>query len=156
MRMPRFLSAVTGLAASGLSLGPTQTLRTPLTGARYASCLPSGLRRGDALSGLPKRTLRSMRPVFAPVGVGSGISAQAETAASDAARKARMRVRASDIGSAPCAGVMVVAAQGSFYGAGWWAENGIAPLPAAVFAPPHPPRATPRSGLTSRRSAFRG
>src|SRR5215831_17380454 len=69
--MPRFLSVVTGLASLGLSAGPTQTLSTPFTGARKLMNLPSGLRCGDARSGLPNRTSRGIRPVFSPVAVGS-------------------------------------------------------------------------------------
>src|SRR5436305_1108610 len=63
--MPRFLSLVTALAAAGLSAGPTQTLSTPLTGARKLRCLPSGLILAAALSGLPKRILRGISFVSA-------------------------------------------------------------------------------------------
>src|SRR5438128_921749 len=73
--MPRFVSLVTGFASSGAATGPTQTLRTPLTGARKLSRLPSGLIRALALSGLPKSIFLGMSPVLLPVGVGSAENA---------------------------------------------------------------------------------
>src|SRR5580704_16161165 len=40
-----------------------QTLRTPFTGARYASCVPSGEMVGSDRSGLPNRTERGINSV---------------------------------------------------------------------------------------------
>src|SRR5262245_35606521 len=58
--MGRFLALVTGLAAAGFSLGPSQILRTPSTGARYANRVPSGLIRGFDFSALPNRSRRGI------------------------------------------------------------------------------------------------
>src|SRR5688572_9341201 len=66
-RMPRDVSLVTGLAASGSFAGPTHTFITPSTAARKASCFPSSLRVGPDLSGLPNRTRRGMSGTFAAV-----------------------------------------------------------------------------------------
>src|SRR5437588_578819 len=59
-RIPRFLSAVTGLAAPTSSLGATKTLSTPSRGAMYAMFLPSGLIAGSVRVGLPKMSLRGI------------------------------------------------------------------------------------------------
>src|SRR5689334_19189161 len=56
VRMPRFVSWVTGFALARSPTGPTQTLRSPSTLDRYASRFPSGLRVGIARSGLENRT----------------------------------------------------------------------------------------------------
>src|SRR5438105_9996876 len=69
--MPRLVSFVIGLAASGRSAGPTKTFITPLTGAMKLICLPSGLNFTEVLSGLPKNSLRSIKPDALPTGVGS-------------------------------------------------------------------------------------
>jgi hypothetical protein len=68
LRIPRPVSWVTGLAASGALVGATQTFRTPFTGARNAIWRPSGLIRRAALSGLPKRISRGMSGGAADIG----------------------------------------------------------------------------------------
>src|SRR5687768_8472819 len=71
--MLRDVSLVTGLAASGLSAGPTHTFMTPLTAARNAICLPSSLSVGPALSGLPNNTRRGMSGTSASVTGGGAV-----------------------------------------------------------------------------------
>src|SRR5690606_32264933 len=64
--MPRPRSWVTGLAAAGSSLGPTQTFITPSLGARKLMYLPSGLSRTVVRSGLPNSTCRGMSGTGSP------------------------------------------------------------------------------------------
>ncbi|OHB73266.1 MAG: hypothetical protein A2V70_20155 [Planctomycetes bacterium RBG_13_63_9] len=81
MRIPRFLSSVTGLAASGSSAGPTQTFNTPSTGARKLNFDPSGLSLAAALSGFPNSTLRGINSV-----AGGGVFDPAAAGGIDSAR----------------------------------------------------------------------
>src|ERR1700719_2250464 len=59
--MPRLRSLVIGRASWGASLGPTQTLSTPSTGAGHASRWPSGLIRAEILLGLPNKCALGIR-----------------------------------------------------------------------------------------------
>src|SRR5690349_9036782 len=59
-RTGRSRSLVSGLAASGLSTGATQTLSTPSRGAVQLSHFPSGEIRPFALTGLPNSFVRSI------------------------------------------------------------------------------------------------
>src|SRR6185369_15813753 len=68
--MPRDVSLVTGLAALGLSAGPTHTFITPLTAALKAILVPSSLNVGPVLSGLPKIRRRGTSGTSAGVRVG--------------------------------------------------------------------------------------
>src|SRR5215831_3284841 len=67
-RMPRSRSSVTGRKSSPPML-PTHTLRTPSTGARYASRVASGEIAGLTRVGLPNRTLRGIRSGCTPPSV---------------------------------------------------------------------------------------
>ena len=72
-RIGRSLEAVSGRAASSLSMGATQMFITPSRGASQARCLPSGASEAPARLGLPKSLARSMR----------GAACAAATAAGD-------------------------------------------------------------------------
>ncbi len=84
MWIPRPVSWVTGLAATMLSTGATQTFNTPFTGARKDRCRPSGLTRSAARSGLPKRMSRGMSGVEATAADDWSADAGANAPARDA------------------------------------------------------------------------
>src|SRR3954466_13994701 len=98
--MPRFLSLVTTFAAEGSERGPTNTLRTPFTGAMYEMCWPSGEMRACAFSGLPNRADRGITALPATASAGVGLACAEAT---EARSEATARTRVAFMGISPAA-----------------------------------------------------